>query len=285
MNLSFPTPAPPPLELEPAIALPQPPGEPSPFTFPLVATIAPVIGSVAIWAITQSAFALVFAFLGPIIAVGSLTDSSLQGRRRRRREQRRFEGEVGTSIEAIRKGHARERARRATAFPGVRTIIAGASSDPRRWGGVATGERHTLVPLPIGRGDVPSALELTSAATPSADAAIIARIETVRAAARRLADATLVVDAAQGIGICGRPAAATAAARACVLQLARFASPAVWVFRVDTDGEDWRWLDALPHRAFSPAGATRCDESAAASRSTSSPVPFERVTTIEFGTR
>src|SRR4051794_29250556 len=65
-----------------------PPAQRSPF--PLVATLAPVVVSVVVWALTGSAFALLFALLGPIVAVGGVLDSSVGRRRAARAAGRRW---------------------------------------------------------------------------------------------------------------------------------------------------------------------------------------------------
>ncbi len=67
------------------LAVPRPAEVPARQPFPLLASLAPVVGSVVIWAVTSSPFALVFAFLGPVIAVAGMADARLQARRTVRR--------------------------------------------------------------------------------------------------------------------------------------------------------------------------------------------------------
>ena len=55
-----------------SLALPPSAPEPARPGFPWIASIAPVVGAVAIWAITGSAFALLFAALGPLVAGANL---------------------------------------------------------------------------------------------------------------------------------------------------------------------------------------------------------------------
>ena len=63
-------PAPPPERL----SLPAPPAPHHDRSFPLVATLAPVVVSLALWMLTQSIYSLLFAVLGPVVAVGGLVD-------------------------------------------------------------------------------------------------------------------------------------------------------------------------------------------------------------------
>ena len=229
--------------------MPQPPGEVAPFSFPLIATVAPMIGSVAIWAITHSPFALVFALLGPIVAIGSLTDSRVHGRRRRKRERRRFDGEMEDIQGSVTDRHNAERERRRAAFPSVRDILTMSTADSRRWNSSLTAGGPGVVPVPIGIGDEPSTLEISAVVSHSDDREVVARLEQFRAMSTILTDARLVIDGAVGIGVCGQPAAASAAARACALQLARFASPAAFEIRVEgMSPGDREWLVTLPHR-------------------------------------
>ena len=45
--------------------------------FPIFALIAPVITSVVLWLVTGSAYTLLFAFLGPVMAAGQFVDAKL----------------------------------------------------------------------------------------------------------------------------------------------------------------------------------------------------------------
>ncbi|MCU1425676.1 MAG: hypothetical protein JWM51_1967, partial [Microbacteriaceae bacterium] len=56
-----------------------------------------MVVSIALWAVTQSVFALLFAALGPAVAVASLVDAGIASRRRGRRDATTF----GTELEAF----------------------------------------------------------------------------------------------------------------------------------------------------------------------------------------
>ena len=201
--------------------------------FPVLASLAPVVGAVVIWAVTSSPFALVFAVLGPVIAVASLGDSRLQARRQGRREAQRVFAETLAAADAIEAAHERERARLERAAPGA-LAMAGGARDAALWRASAGGE----VPVVLGRARVPSSLVLEGDAAANAELA---------ATAASL-DAPLTVDARQGIGLHGESPARRPALRSLALQVAAALSPATTTLAVS--GIDEPWLRRLPHRVI-----------------------------------
>src|SRR3954471_4664034 len=79
--------------------------------FPFVATAAPVVVSVAIWAVTGSVYSLLFAALGPVVALGSLLDGRRQRRRTARRESERAVATLGRARQRVLEAQERERTR------------------------------------------------------------------------------------------------------------------------------------------------------------------------------
>ena len=63
------------------IALPALPRKAARPPFPWLAAAVPMVGGVALWAVTSSPFSLLFALLGPVIAVASMLDSARGSRR------------------------------------------------------------------------------------------------------------------------------------------------------------------------------------------------------------
>src|ERR1700710_1206677 len=88
--------------------LPAPPARPG---FPLAATLAPVIVSLGIWAVTGSAYSLLFAALGPVVALGSLLDGRRQRRRVARRDRDAVVAAFARASERVRSIHSVERSR------------------------------------------------------------------------------------------------------------------------------------------------------------------------------
>lgn len=237
------------------ITLPHPPKESPRAPFPVLASLAPVAVSLAMWAITRSAFAMVFAVLGPVIALASLGDSRRRSRREARSENVRFERELVAALHAVDEAHARERlALDATASGAITT--ASSSRGRSEWWRGRVGDR---LPVRVGVGSVDSRLDVQprteawaddapeSSAHDDVDRHALA-IRQLRERASTLRDAPIVIDASRGIGICGARAEAVASASAIALQLACLLSPADVELRVSSNlprGLDW--IRDLPH--------------------------------------
>ncbi|MHB1235295.1 MAG: FtsK/SpoIIIE domain-containing protein, partial [Microbacteriaceae bacterium] len=225
--------------------------------------------------VTGSPFALVFAFLGPVIAVASLLDARVQNRRAVRRERRRFDSELAAAAAGIERFHREERAAHERQAPAATEILSSTQSDPERW----RSEHGSSLRVRIGRGRIRSGLEVVDhaggrppdGAGPGEDA-VEAALSALAAQAADLADAPVVVDAELGIGICGPRAPATAMVRALIVQLAHGCSPASTAVhavgncppeagrRCDRPGSvsarpDWACVEGLPHHRPAPPAA------------------------------
>jgi S-DNA-T family DNA segregation ATPase FtsK/SpoIIIE len=208
-----------------------------------------MIGSIVLWAVMKSPYVLVFALLGPLVAVASLGDAALQNRRRAAKERKRFAAELGRARDAIAAAHGREAAALAAEHRNARTLAAASRRDPERW----TGSGDSFLPVVAGVGRVRSTLEFDGTDPAPSGAAAGARAEqfarelaALRSAAQTVDGAPVVVDAARGIGLCGPPVLAAACARGIVLQMANALSPADYELVV-TGGRGADWLAALPH--------------------------------------
>lgn len=202
---------------------------------------------------------LVFALLGPLVAVASLGDAAIQGRRRAARERKRFSREVEEAREAIAREHGREAAALAVQHRNLRALAAASRRDPERW----RGSLDEVLPIVVGTGQLRSTLELDSVDpapvdAPAGDATV--NLDSSRELAE-LADragfvrgAPVVVDARRGIGVCGPPLLAAACARGLVLQLASALSPAGHRLTM-TGGWGDDWPGCLPHEVVSAADA------------------------------
>jgi len=224
------------------VAAPRPPEAPTPFKFPLLASTAPVVVAVAIWAITGSLFALIFAALGPVTALASFVDSKVGGRRARRREQARFAKELATAAEHVRDAHAHEASTISETAPDAEMITDRRGADPYRW-------RHEVdrpVALSLGSGERQSSIDLQGLpASPHPDGAVTAALAQLETTASHL-NAPILADARLGIAVCG-PAVLTAAwSRAVAVQLAWALPPdRCWYRRLG--GAEFAWMDALLH--------------------------------------
>ncbi|MCH1883673.1 FtsK/SpoIIIE domain-containing protein [Agrococcus sp. ARC_14] len=227
------------------IDLPRPPTDPEPSPFPLLASLAPVLGAGALWLVLQTPTVLVFALLGPIIAVASMGDGRRTRRKRRKREAERWRVELAAVADRIDAALDERRAELLAAHPGPRAVAARPPHDPHRWRRAA----DAPVPVVLGAGPLPSgvAVEGTVPATDPAvqrlDAAAAA--ERLRSAAA-IVDGPVVVDAREGIGIVGPPLVALALARSAVIQVVDAVPPDA-AEAIVPDDPAWDWLDDLPH--------------------------------------
>jgi S-DNA-T family DNA segregation ATPase FtsK/SpoIIIE len=220
-----------------APSLPEPP---RPFVFPVVATVAPIILGLAMWAVTKSVLSLVFAGLGPIIAIGSVVDARLQGRSRRRSESARFEAELRAATREIESAHEAERV--------VLNELHPRAHDARiRWH-----ESSTEFEIRLGEANGRSSVAVTGMPPPTRTAtAASRRLGEWATAAGVLARAPVVLDLHTGIAIIGDPSSSAALVRSIIVQLAARLSPAEWAIEVHAGSESW--MSRLPHAVASTA--------------------------------
>ncbi len=133
--------------------VPEPPRPPSTAPFPVVAVVAPMVGAVVIGMVLASPFMLLFAALGPIVAVAGVVDGRRSARRHRRSEVERFDRECALFEQAIDHAHAVERreAERNTPHP-PRSIADGGPAAALRIG-IAPGRSSVAIEAPRRVGD------------------------------------------------------------------------------------------------------------------------------------
>ena len=230
------------------IVLPALPSAQPAAAFPLLATLAPVAVSGAIWAVTGSTFALVFAGLGPAVALASLVDGRRQRRRRARSERHRFLAEAAECRAEIDAAHEREREAAAAAARSAAALLASVRHDPDRWSALTA----AAVSVTLGLGRVTSSTRVDDAGAgggagiPRPDPGLVRVRRELAARARSVARAPVIASGAQGIGVVGPPALALPVARGYLLQVAALLSPATGTLEIE--GTDAGWCEALPHR-------------------------------------
>ncbi|MFD4959373.1 FtsK/SpoIIIE domain-containing protein [Microbacterium sp. NPDC058389] len=201
---------------------------------PFVAAVVPVVGAVALWLFTGSAFSLWFALLGPLIAAATLLDARRVARRDGRRaavDAARARARVAATV-TVR--HDAERAQLWVRHPDV------ARFDVREddvWRGGAVGS------IVVGAGERASGVRITGG-DGDVDAAALRR----RAA--RLASAPVTVPAEGGVVVVGPDTVAAAVQRALVLQLCLAHAPGDLRIVGPCDGEQER-AAVLPHGSAS----------------------------------
>lgn len=225
-----------PSPLAEALELPPPWNPPSRPTVPLLASVVPVLGAVALWLVTGSVLSLWLAALGPLIAGATLVDGARGARRDRRRAEERARIARERVGREIGQRHADERARRWARHPDVAAFAANGDEIWRPF----AGRGEVLV---LGSGADSSDLRVAGGGDEAESVAI-------RSRAAILEGAPIVVPAAAGIAVVGSPVVAGAVVRALVLQLAMALPPGELRLVGPLRGEN-AWAERLPHRRAS----------------------------------
>ncbi|UOW00068.1 FtsK/SpoIIIE domain-containing protein [Agrococcus sp. SCSIO52902] len=238
--------------METRIDLPRPPVDPEPASFPVLASLAPVLGAGAMWLLLQTPTVLVFALLGPVIALASLGDGRRVRRRRQRREAARWRAEIADAEARVDAALDERRRELRAASPGPRAVAARPPHDPHRWRRSA----DAPVPVVLGTGPLPSGI-VVDGAVPAADPAV-RRLGAAEQAARlrsaaAVVDGPVVADARDGLGFVGPLPIATALARSALVQ-ALDAVPPDAAEVIAPDDAAWDWLDGVPHRLHREPG-------------------------------
>ncbi|WP_166806230.1 FtsK/SpoIIIE domain-containing protein [Cryobacterium cheniae] len=212
------------------LTLPSRPADPPPPGFPLIASVAPLAAAGVIWLITGSAFVLIFAVLGPVIAVAGLLDARRTGRRTRRTNAAELERALATLRAEVTLRHEELLRVRWRRTPSANSIAA-APHAHLRWNGSGAD-------VSLGSGAVPSGLRLDGGAGPDEH-------RDLRDWAATLTDAPIDADAGGGIGIIGPLPLGQALARGLLVQLACSLAPDQVGLTVPERG--WEWAASLPH--------------------------------------
>ncbi|MFJ6680024.1 FtsK/SpoIIIE domain-containing protein [Microbacterium sp. NPDC091382] len=207
-----------------AAATPRPP-------VPVWTAVIPVIGAVILWAVTGSVYALLFAALGPLIAVASVADAARTSRRTARKDAASTARELAAAETEVERRHAEEREQRWATHPDVPRFLARPESI---WRAVPEREQS----LVIGSGE--DASELRVSGGDGDDDAIA-----LRRAAGVVTNVPILVPMTTGVAVVGPPAIAAAVARALAVQALLCLAPGR--LRLGDGGP--AWTDAAPHRA------------------------------------
>ncbi len=182
-----------------------------------------------LWLVTGSAYALLFALLGPLIALASVADAARGARRSRRRATLDAEAAVTAARGEVARRHDAERAVRWARHPDVAGFLGRPESIWRPVPGredrivVGAGDGDSEVRVTGGDGD-PKALEM-------------------RRGAAVVASVPVLVPLTAGIAVIGPPALAAALARGLALQACLCLAPG----RLRLADDAPAWMGALPH--------------------------------------
>lgn len=224
---------------------------------PWIALIAPLVVAAAMWAITGSSVVVVFAVLGPVIALATMGDSRRRLRRETLVQHAQFNAEILATNRAVDEAHGQERAELERIAPPASDLSSRTIRDSERWR--STMDDEIFVRLGLGRiasrlvlDDVPEGNQHTAEklakSRGSGEIDLSVSIE-LRESASILEDAPVVIDAHLGIGIFGAPVGSRALAASIIAQLANSLSPKDIQLTVFPEtSEILPWTSLLPHR-------------------------------------
>ncbi|MCM3695850.1 FtsK/SpoIIIE domain-containing protein [Microbacterium oleivorans] len=198
---------------------------------PLLTAVVPVIGAGVLWAVTGSAYALLFAALGPLIAIASVADAARTSKRAAKRDAATRRRELTLADAELATRHDHERSQRWATHPDIAHYLERPESIWR-----IVPERETA--LVVGSGTDSSTVRTTGG--DGDDAA-----EELRRRASRVDGVPVLVPLTTGVAVLGPPAGAAAVARALALQVLLCLPPG----RVRLGDDAPAWADTAPHRA------------------------------------
>jgi S-DNA-T family DNA segregation ATPase FtsK/SpoIIIE len=225
--------------------------------FPLIGSLAPLAVSGVMWLVTQSPFALVFALLGPVVAVAALIDARVHRARTARKAAEAYADELEEFREELSALHEAERRERGRIAPTAASCLAG---DARLW----TSAAGAVPAVRLGSGSRPSTVTVTGGGggrPPEgerllrAEAAVL--VDSPVLASAVLASARGTPGSGQqtkGIAIVGPLPQARSIARGYAVQFATAIDPEAGAFVASSvDPAAWDWFASLPHRGASTA--------------------------------
>lgn len=92
--------------------------------FPVFALIAPILTSLVLWMVTKSPYTLLFALMGPVMAVASFLDARFGERRRQRQEDLASENEKEEALARAQRAGADRRRERRHSYPASAELAA-----------------------------------------------------------------------------------------------------------------------------------------------------------------
>lgn len=249
--------------------------------FPVLAFVAPIGAAALMWAFTRSPFVLIFAVLGPVIALATMGDSRRRSRADVRKQWEKYEQEFEAALAAIDDAHDQERAELERKVSRPHELVASAVRDSERW-------RHSVAEplfIRLGLGRVSSTVVVDDDPIAAREAGADRGRESsargqpsrstreLRERAGILENAPVVIDARLGIGVCGSRAEGASLATCVAVQLAAALSPMeVGVEAASDISGAFQWTQSLPHHSMTPNAGDSTTELSFRPRDGSAPV-------------
>jgi S-DNA-T family DNA segregation ATPase FtsK/SpoIIIE len=228
---------------------PEVPGRPSGPRLPLVLSIVPLIGGVALWQFTGQVTMLLFCLLAPLMALGTWLSDKLGGRADFKKAGRQFLAQLDVLEQRVQQLRAEEHALRLDLFPDPREVSRRMTEvDRRLW--ERAPQHHDYLHLRIGLTKLPSEV-VVDYGRGGGDDALREEAQSRVPVAPVVGGTPLTVDLARRgpLGVAGAPATTDGVLRWLILQLVGLHSPRD-VQLVALLGEPmrrWDWLKWLPH--------------------------------------
>jgi S-DNA-T family DNA segregation ATPase FtsK/SpoIIIE len=223
----------------------------------VVGTVAPVLASGVLFAVTRSPFTLVFALLGPVVALGSLADSAWQRRRSGSADAKRFDSALARAHHEIDEAHAAERAALDRRFP--RAMSFASARRPPPTGSVERSgtDRDGAERVRLGSGSLAASVSIEGSDA-GHEHELDGRLVHLHGRAGVLTGAPITTGVRAGIAVVGPRVPAMAAVRGILIQLVAGRSPATTSIAAPSDAA-WNWLASLPHSITRTAPAGRVE--------------------------
>jgi DNA segregation ATPase FtsK/SpoIIIE, S-DNA-T family len=236
---------------------------------PLAASLVPLGGGLALWAMTRNPISLVFAALTPVMAVWTFLEDRRRGRKSFRRKTGKYEERLQALERELEQRRADEIVFRREAAPDPAELLARARRAlPRLWERRPADE--DFLSLRVGIADQPS---LVTVALPERGEdelreqaeKLVKRFETVP-----FVPVSVAAAEAGPVGVAGSPEHVASVCRWLVLQAATLHSPRDLAIAAAVSPQrvgEWECLKWLPHvRVGSPTGETTLASGSVATR-------------------
>lgn len=230
---------------------PEPPDQPHPNRFPVVAMLAPLVMGLVMFAVTRNLLSIVFIALSPLMMIGTYVDNRVTNKRIARQAEAAFAESVAALAVDIGQELQVEQAARMREYPSTAECLdAVARQTELLWTRRTEHERFGTVRLGIGDAASRSKVDAEAGRRghPKYRQAL-AGLEKLAAVVPAVPIVAQFADCGS-IGVAGPKQATVGVARALVLQMCALHSPADLTMAAITSSDasaDWTWMKWLPH--------------------------------------
>lgn len=230
---------------------PEPPKPPTPSRLPILSLLAPLVMGAVIYAVTRSAFSLLFIGLSPILGLGTYLEGRIGGKRSHRKARELFRAELADVQGEVDAEHEREAQVRRGENPSVEEVVAACLRQTTLLWSRRRGMPEFLQ-VRLGLGSQGSRSSLEQSRQRGVEPDLVRELAGLRERAGRVDGVPVVGDLAEvgAVGVGGPGERAAGVARGLLVQLIGLHSPAdVVVAGVASpvSARRWEWLKWLPH--------------------------------------